>query len=160
MPKFPELTEAQGEPLFKLVRCQKETQKEIQFLLSPGVPQVEGRVASRPIEICLMAEEKGVIATVCRDIVQLWSECDYVQLLEREGIWPTVGLVSQDTTLILRKRALDYAEHMSKHRIRRWATDVVYDWSTELRAGIVAVIVAVLSSIITSVVMQAVISKP
>jgi len=160
MPKFSELTKAQGEPLFKLVRCQKETEKEMQFLLSPGVPQVEGRVASMSIEICRMAEEKDVVATARRDIVQLWSECEYVQLLEHEKRWPTMGTRQADTTLILRKRALDYAEHMSKHRIRRWAIDVFHDWSTELRAGIVAIIVAVISSIITTVVMQALASRP
>jgi len=99
-----ELTKAQREPLFELVRFQQDLKQEPVFHVSGG-----GEVRIFPNRYC---RPEQAIVEIPREIVEMWADAEYVSLSQR-----TMGgsvLSYTPTTFILRQEAIAYADWMSK----------------------------------------------
>ncbi len=105
-----ELTTGQREPLFQLVRCQRELKQEIVFAVGQGW-DLEIRLWDK------RAIEEKPIARVPKEIIDLWRESGYIALSER-GVGG--GSFAYDTTtFLLKQEALDYESFMRKPRVIR-----------------------------------------
>lgn len=155
------LTDAQKEPLFALVRHQRQVGEDVVFAWWCGVDQV-ARIG--PFESDLQFEPFSpsdlhyvgpddrprresvvVIAKTPIEVIDLWHDKGHVNPGKMEISMCDGPSVS---TFILCQEALDYESRMRKPWLVRNLLDVMDAWATDLRALIVAVVAAVLTTIV------------
>jgi len=123
VPRF-ELTDAQGYPLCELVHIQRATGTEARFLDYGRVLQMKVGLKSENIEI----------SGFNRHLRELWGHSGFIFLEHHETY----------ASFYLMKRALDYADYMRKPKLVRNIQDWVDKWTSEIRAGVIALIVSLL----------------
>ena len=143
MPKFPELTEAQREPLFRLVRDQSEAQEELRFRLEFTLSRPKG-IYRIDQDGSKYRRQDTPIAKADRLLLDLWQEQGYIHQVSYSE--------PAQTELLLCQQAQDYADYWSKRRIHRWAVDTWHDSRTELKAAIFAFVVSVGVNVLAKVI--------
>ena len=137
----PKLTEAQRDPLFRLVEFQRDLGRAI----------VYGQRGGDSVDIRSVGyvEEHGLwgpsIVSVPCEYIRCWQERGFVTLGERSvgGAGPSEPFAS----LILNSDAIEYEERMSKAWLVRIVLDWLDDWGKDLRTGVVAFVVALLTAL-------------
>jgi hypothetical protein len=143
MSKFPELTEAQREPLFRLVKHQREAKEELRFRFMWEIPKPQGIYQIYSDAVKWPGPNQPPVAEADEILMQLWRELGYIQLHSR----PVRGS-PHNAELLLRKRALDYEKRESSHWLVRGVANKWDEWGPEWRAGLIALIVAFLTALI------------
>ena len=137
----PKLTEAQRDPLFKLVQFQRSTGQEVVYV-QLGTDTVY-------IHAMGLAEGSGLLGPcevrVPCEFIRCWQESGFVTLGERDlagaGEWEPFA------SLILNPDAIEYQKRMSRWRPVRIVFDWLDDWGKDLRTGVVAFVVALVTAL-------------
>jgi hypothetical protein len=130
--KRPEITEEQGEVLCKLVEFQNKQEELLTFALVRYGDPVTYLVGN--------AYKATGISPVSRETIGLWEQLGFIM--------PTYE--SSSCRFQLKRKAEDYAKHMWKPGFFRWLSETTAEWSTEVRAGIIALVVSLLVNYLPS----------
>lgn len=133
------LTEAQRNPLFDLVKHQRQAGLEWIYLTDND--------AIYPGSFSAGTEP---ITYIDETLLGLWQERGYIYVHHHRDE-PGFGAIFVEPTAQLRltQEALDYYNWMQKSRVRRWLVKQINALSSEMRAATIALIVAVLTIIIS-----------
>lgn len=132
-----QLTKAQRDPLFELVRLQQDLNQESRFFA----------IGDRELLIlpeAYLPPEQAI--RIPREMLDLWAAAKYISLSEQAVSGPPRS--SDVLTFILRQEAIDYADRMSQDYVVRTIArlrSILEDKGRELIWG---VIIAVCSAIV------------
>ena len=148
----PKLTEAQRDPLFKLVKFQRGKSEEVVY-----GQRGQDSVVIGPVRFDKDSRRCGpTIVTVPCEYIRCWQKRGFVTLGKRLGERSLAGTRSREPfpTLILNAEAMEYEERMSKGLLVRIVFDWLDDWGKDLRSGVVAFFVALFVALVTTLATQ------
>jgi hypothetical protein len=148
MPTYKELTEEQREPLFKLVRYQKNLKKETRFTY-------DWRGDANVGQYILDSENNRII-------VDHFTQ-EYFLIWEQNGFITPQGKFSishWEMRFILRKEAIDYEDYFSKSKFQRFFITLGEKLFEDISSLVWPVVVSIITTIIVYFILRGIGAKP